>query len=79
MKEIIEILKPFWLGIVKYVGIVLGLLLFYFKAKQDGKNAAKQENTEEILKGMQESAKINNDIAGANDAEYKRLYKKWSR
>lgn len=74
-----ELLKPFWLQILKYGAVFTGVLLVLFKARQGGKQSAENAQSKEILRGAQERAKVENTINSASDAEYNGLYNKWSK
>jgi len=81
MKEMIQtilaVLRPFYGQILKYGGIIAGLLLLISKSRQDGQSALLRKQGMENLKGVQTRNKIEMSVDGASDAEYKRLYDKW--
>lgn len=75
----IELLKPFWMGVIKWGAIVGGILLVLFKVRQSGKDAVQNENIKETLEGVKVRDKIKDNIVTADDVERKRLRKKWNR
>lgn len=79
MQALLALLKPFWVGIAKWLGIAAAGALLWLQAKKSGEQTIKQQNLENTLKGVQEHDKIEDDIAGANDSEYERMRSKWTR
>ena len=75
----IELLKPFWIGIVKWGAIVGGILLVLLKVRQSGKDAVKKDALEKTLDGVMARDKIEDKVASAGNAERERLRKKWTR
>ena len=74
-----ELLKPFWLGIVKWGAIMGSVLLVIFKIRQSGKDAVRNETMVETLRGVRERDKIKDNIAKSDNANRKRLREKWQR
>lgn len=75
----IEFLKPFWIGIVKYLGIAIAVLFVLIKVRQSGSDAVKKDALEKTLDGVMARDKIEDTIVSADDIERKRLRKKWTR
>ena len=75
----LQIIKTIFIPYSKWIiAGVIGLLAL-LKARQSGQEVERRKQALESLKGARESAKIENTVDDANDTEYKRLYKKWSR
>ncbi len=75
----LQFLKPFWLQIIKYGGIVLGVILILFRARQSGKEAEEAKSMLETLKGLKTRDKIENNIANINDNKLNKLRSKWTK
>lgn len=58
------------------LAVLIGIV---FKARQSGKEAERRRQAMDNLRGARESAKIENVVNSADDIEYKRLLKKWTR
>ncbi len=74
-----ELLKPYWLPIIKYAGIVFGLVLVYFKGRVDNNSATLRKEGMDNLKRVQESAKIENYVASAKPDKLEQLRKQFNR
>lgn len=70
----LELLKPFWIEIVKYGSIVMAIFVFWFKAKQSGKEIVERKEAMETLKKVRISDKIENNLNGLNDDKLDKLY-----
>lgn len=75
----LNFLKPIWLTILKWSGIVGGILLLLAKVKQSGKDEEDNKLIKNTLKEVQVRDKIENDIASAGDAKLNSLHKRWTK
>lgn len=74
-----ELLKPFWDIIAKWGGIVAGIVLVLFKARQAGEQAMQRKQAMETLKSVQTRDKIENGVNTDNASKLARLHKKWTK
>ncbi len=74
MSAIIQILKPFWLSILKYGSIAAGILFVLFKAKQSGKVTAENKQLSKTLNAVQARDKIETNLYNLSDARLDKLY-----
>ncbi len=72
----LEILQLYWLSIVKYCAIVFGLLLIYFKGRQDNNTAQERKQAMETLKAIQTRDKVENNISNLTNDKLNKLYDK---
>lgn len=72
-------LKPYWLTIAKWGGIVLGVLLVLVKVRQSGKDAVRVENLEKGLEDAKTSNEIEDAIAGTPIDKQRDELSKWNR
>lgn len=72
--NVIESLKPFWIPIIRYGTIILGVLLVLFKARQSGKDAVKNNMIEKTLQGIKTHEKIADNINSLDNATVNKLY-----
>lgn len=75
----LELLKPFWIEIIKYGGMIMGIIIVLFKTRQSGKEFVERKEAMETLKGVQISDKIDNNIANVDNNHLERLRKKINR
>lgn len=71
---ILNLLKPFWLQIVKYGTILGGVLVVLFKARQSGKEVQQRKQAIETLRGIKVRDNIQNKVDSASDAAIDRMY-----
>ena len=76
--EMLNLLKPFWLSIVKYAAIVGGILLVVFKIRQSGRDAERAENIEKVVENVQIRHDVERSVNSFDNASG-RLRKKWTR
>lgn len=74
----LNLLKPFWLSILKYVSIAGAIMLVVFKIRQSGRDAERVENMKETLSHVKIRDAIERDV-NRNDNATERLRAKWSR
>ena len=70
----LELLKPFFGVILQWAGIVGGVLLVLFKARQSGKEVIERKEAMETLKGVQTRNETQNKLNTLNDASLDKLY-----
>lgn len=75
----LQLLKPFWLVIMKYGAIVGGAFLFWLQARKSGEATIKQQNVENTLKAVEANNEIKDNVSNLNDSKYNSLLKKWTR
>jgi uncharacterized membrane protein YdjX (TVP38/TMEM64 family) len=71
-------LKPYWLSIVKWAGIIGGVLLLFFKIRQSGRDAERVDNLERNIENVERAKKIRRGVADSGDSVNK-LRERWSR
>lgn len=72
----LELLKLYWLPLVKYAGVFIGLLMVYFKGRVDNSTAQQRREGMENLAGVKMRDKIENDLNGLSDDKLNKLYDK---
>lgn len=72
-----ELLKPFWVAIVKYSVIISGVLLVLLRARKSGKDAKEGQDANATLEAIYERDKIANDVRNYNDAQLDSVYEKY--
>jgi hypothetical protein len=75
----LPLLKPYLLEIAKYGGILFGMVIFWFKAKQSGKDTLERKEAMETLKAVQTRDKINLTILNTNNDKLDKLRSKWTK
>lgn len=72
----LEILKPYWLKILQWVGALGGIVLLLLQVRKSGEETIKQQNAEATLKAVTERDKIESNINNLNDIDLNKLYNK---
>jgi hypothetical protein len=72
----LPLLKPYLLEIAKYGGILFGMVIFWFKARQSGKDIVERKKAMETLKAVQTRGKIENNLNNLSDDKLNKLYNK---
>ncbi|MES3016216.1 MAG: hypothetical protein V4721_00495 [Bacteroidota bacterium] len=72
-------LKPYYLVLAKWIGILITVILVIFRLKTIGRQEERGDNLEAAIKGVKTRDEIKNNIISADDMERKRLRKKWNR
>lgn len=54
----LNFLKPYWLEIVKYGALIIGVMAVLFSARQAGKHAERVGNLETSIKRLKKDAEI---------------------
>lgn len=78
-RKMLELLRPFWLEILKYGSIVVGVLLVLLRARQSGAQAEQNKQAMDTLKGVRTRDKIENDVITSGSGKLAKLRKKWER
>lgn len=76
MSQLLLLLKPFYLPILKWSGIALGLFLAWFKIHHDGVKDEKAKEAVQTLKDVETREKIEQTISGLSDDKLNKLYDK---
>lgn len=79
MFKIIQLLKPFLIIIVQWLGIAFAALFVLFKVRQSGKDSVKNESIKATLEGVKIRDKIENTNLIASDDKLDKLRRKWQR
>lgn len=75
----LNLLKPFWLSIVKYAAIAGGILLVVLKIRQSGRDAERVENLEKVVENVQIRHDIERRVSGSTDAVKRLRESRWTR
>lgn len=71
---ILEFLKPYYLKIIQYGSIIVGIFFFWLQAKKTGESTIKQKNAEVTLKGVSSRDNIENNLNNLSDDKLDKLY-----
>ena len=73
------ILSSLWLKILPWIAGAMALVGVYFKVRQDGKNAVRNEINEKALENVNEAKKTSNSVDTASDADVVKRVSKYYR
>lgn len=79
MQTILMFLKLFWIPLVKFGGLIIAGVLFWFRAKKSGEDAIKQRDLESTLKATQDYDNAKNTISKLSDSKLDKLLSEYTR
>lgn len=74
---IMELIKPFWVAIVKYSVIIGSILLILLRVKKSGKDLKEYQDANTTLEAMRERDKIAGEVSNYSDDKLNSVYEKY--
>lgn len=79
MSWLLGFLKPMALPILKWVAIGGTVLAIVLGVRNAGRTAERVENYEDAWRAAERAKRANDRVLGADDVEFERLRRKWTR